>query len=207
MSDPGSVSISANTWYTLKVEVNEDSIKGYVDDVLKIDYYDPVPVTQGKIGLINYDTMASYDNVDVTIGAATSTAYLVHDFKVESYSDYQADISSLQEEWNVYLSDFGEITQDDYYKAKLYILDYQSNPADPYATPTISIWNATPTQVVFDAEMTKDATGTYSYSYYVATSTPFGVWETVASVEVEAGKVIQANDYWEVEGSPAPSSY
>jgi len=200
MSDPGSVTISPNTWYELKIEINEDRIKSYVDDSLKIDYYDPVPLTQGKIGLITYDTRASFDNINVSIGTATSTAYLSHDFKVESQADY---VSSLQKEWHVYLSDFGEITQDDYYLAKLFILDYQSNPTDPFSTPTISIWNATPTQVVFDEEMTRVATGTFEFSYYVATSTPFGVWETVASVEVEPGKVIKANDYWEVEGSPA----
>ena len=206
MSDPGSVSLSPNTWYELKVEIDEDRIKGYVDSSLKIDYYDPVPVTKGKIGLINYDTMASYDNIDVTIGAATSTAYLAHDFKVESYSDYKADISSLQENWNVYLSDFGEISLGKTYTAKLYILNYKSEHTDPFATPTVSIWNSSSTQLVNNAQMGKISTGIYSYSYEIATSSAtstFGVWETEASVEVESGKTIKVNDYWEVEGSPA----
>jgi hypothetical protein len=51
--------------------------------------------------------------------------------------------------------------------------------------------------------MTLISTGVYEYTYTVANSAVQGLWETVVSSEVENGKTIQTNDYWEVSGSPA----
>jgi len=52
-------------------------------------------------------------------------------------------------------------------------------------------------------EMTKLSTGIYEYTYSVPSSAASGIWETEVSAEVESGKIIKTNDYWEVEASPA----
>jgi len=114
-----------------------------------------------------------------------------------------ATLSDLQKQWTVYLSDFGEVLAGNTYRAKLWVLNYESVPTDAHATPTLTIYDAVRNKVVENVEMTKISTGIYEYTYSVPSSAVQGVWETDVSVEVEAGKIIKRNDYWEVEGSPA----
>jgi len=114
-----------------------------------------------------------------------------------------ATLADLQKQWTVYLSDFGEVLAGNTYRAKLWVLNYESVPTDTYATPTLTIYDAVRNKVVENVEMTKISTGIYEYTYSVPSSAVQGVWETDVSVEVEAGKIIKRNDYWEVEGSPA----
>jgi hypothetical protein len=105
--------------------------------------------------------------------------------------------------WNVYLSDFNQVLTGNVYRAKLFVMNYESVLADSFATPTIVVYDASRNIVVENVSMTKVATGIYEYTYTVAGSAVQGVWETEASATVESGKIIKANDYWEVEGSPA----
>ena len=112
-------------------------------------------------------------------------------------------LSDLQKQWTVYLSDFNEISAGKTYRAKLWVLNYESVPTNAYATPTLTIYDAVRNKVIENVEMTKISTGIYEYTYSVPSSAVQGVWETDVSVEVETGKIIKKNDYWEVEGSPA----
>ena len=105
--------------------------------------------------------------------------------------------------WTVYLSDVGQVLAGKTYRAKLYVLNYLSAPTDAYATPTATIYDADRNKVVENVEMTKISTGIYEYTYSIPSSAGAGLWETEVSVEVESGKTIRANDYWEVEASPA----
>lgn len=105
--------------------------------------------------------------------------------------------------WNVYLSDFNQVLIGNVYRAKLFVMNYESVLTDAFATPTIVVYDASRNIVVENVSMTKVATGIYEYTYTVAGSATQGVWETEASATVESGKIIKTNDYWEVEGSPA----
>jgi hypothetical protein len=106
-------------------------------------------------------------------------------------------------DWKVYLSDFNQVLTGNVYRAKLFVMNYESVLTDAFATPTIVVYDASRNIVVENVSMTKVATGIYEYTYTVAGSATQGVWETEVSATVESGKIIKANDYWEVEGSPA----
>lgn len=62
-----------NKWYTLKVRVKGDSIKIYLDNILKIEQEDAT-YTDGKIGLYSWGTDASFDDVKVYPGDFAPTA-------------------------------------------------------------------------------------------------------------------------------------
>lgn len=123
----------------------------------------------------------------------------------ETYVDTATSsiITELQKKWDVYLSDFGQTTATNPYRAKLWVLNSNSVLTDANSTPTITIYDPNRTEQVVEASMIKDSTGAYHYNYTVPSDATSGMWETVVSAQVEAGKTIQKNDYWEVEGSPA----
>lgn len=61
------VTAAANQWYTLKVLVYGNSIKGYMDGVLHLEWTNPVTeLTSGKIGFRTTSVNAAFDNVLVT---------------------------------------------------------------------------------------------------------------------------------------------
>jgi len=125
----------------------------------------------------------------------------------EEYIASQAKVqeirTSQQAGWTVYLSDVGEVLAGQTYRAKLWVLNYESVPTDSYATPTVTIYDASRNKVVENVATTKLSNGIYEYTYSVPSSAAAGVWETEVSTEVESGKVIKTNDYWEVEASAA----
>jgi hypothetical protein len=51
--------------------------------------------------------------------------------------------------------------------------------------------------------MTQLSTGAYEYTYSISSSAAEGIWESVVSTQVESGKTIQTNDYWNVVTAPA----
>lgn len=59
---------SLNTKYTIKVSVEGDNIKVFVDDMEtpKIDYTDPNPFINGKVGLRSHNANVKFDNFNVT---------------------------------------------------------------------------------------------------------------------------------------------
>jgi len=114
-----------------------------------------------------------------------------------------ASQTDVQGKWTVYLSDVGEVLAGKTYRAKLWIYDYASQLTDPFATSTVTIYDTSRNIVVNNMAMTKLSTGSYEYTYNVSSSAGAGLWETEVSTEVESGKTIKVNDFWEVEASPA----
>jgi len=133
--------------------------------------------------------------------AGVSTSTLVE--QVASQSQVAEIRDSQQRVWRVYLSDVDQILAGKTYRAKLYILNYESVLTDPYTTSTVTIYDASRNTVVENVSMTKLSTGVYEYTYNVPSSAGAGLWETEVSTEVESGKIIKLNDFWEVEASPA----
>lgn len=101
------------------------------------------------------------------------------------------------------LSDVGEVLETENYRAKLTILDYQSNPVNASSTPTIVLYNAL-RAIATSTTMTATSTGVYEFVYTVPSGAANGTWETVVSVRLAGGSAdVTQNDYWEVEGAPA----
>jgi len=142
---------------------------------------------------------------------ATSTPVGTYEVRTKAvYEDREAfhttsfNVQKLTvSEWTVVVSDVGEVLASKTYRVKVWVLDYQSNPTDSYSAPKITIYDALRNTVVDNISMTKTDIGIYEYTYIVPSNAAQGLWETVVNAEVESGKTIQGNDYWEVEGSPA----
>jgi len=171
------------------------------DGTLKKITVDPplaeAPANNDTFSILSQTAVAGIDAQTIwTYGTRTLTA-------PDLDSGSLATLADLQKQWTVYLSDFGEVLAGNTYRAKLWVLNYESVPTDANTTPTLTIYDAVRNKVVENVEMTKISTGIYEYTYSVPSSAVQGVWETEVSVEVEAGKIIKRNDYWEVEGSPA----
>lgn len=104
--------------------------------------------------------------------------------------------------YKLQLSDAGEILETKNYRAKLTILDYQSNPVDVSSTPSIILYDALRATAT-STTMTNLSTGVYEFVYTVASGAANGTWETLVSVDLGGSANVKLNDYWEVEGSPA----
>lgn len=67
MLDSAAMVNNYNQWYDLKVTVNGNNIKVYVDDMInpKIDYTDPLAITHGKAGLRSFNSRSYYDNIRI----------------------------------------------------------------------------------------------------------------------------------------------
>jgi hypothetical protein len=110
---------------------------------------------------------------------------------------------SQQKNWTVYLSNFTQVLGGNTYRAKIWILNYESVPTDSFAFPTINLYDASRNLVAQNISATRISAGIYEYTYTVPGTAVQGNWETQASVQVEPGKIIQTSGYWEVAGSPA----
>jgi len=66
---------SLNTWYHLRVVVNDNRIRVFVDDLNTplIDYIDPLPLISGMAGLRSFNTGVRYNNFHVTSKLLTSS--------------------------------------------------------------------------------------------------------------------------------------
>ena len=58
--------VSLGTTYHMKVECRGANIKVYIDDTLYIDYTDPEPFLNGKVGMRSHSSGVQYDNFTVT---------------------------------------------------------------------------------------------------------------------------------------------
>jgi len=111
--------------------------------------------------------------------------------------------TSQQKAYTAKLSDVLEIQTGNTYRAKLFLLDYESQPVDADSTPIITIYDSTRAEMVSAADMTKLSTGIYEYTYSVASTANAGLWESVVTTAVGGFSNQNLNDYFQVIGSPA----
>jgi uncharacterized membrane protein YgcG len=109
---------------------------------------------------------------------------------------------SSQSPWTVSSSDFGTITAGSNYLATLTTV-YNGTLTDSMNVPVVTIYDPNRNVIVNNVVMSRTATGTYSYAYATPGNAPEGVWETVFSANVESGKTLPGNDYWNVVTTPA----
>ena len=105
--------------------------------------------------------------------------------------------------WTVQMTNTDRQQVGKVYRTKVIIYNSSNAPAVPYQTPTIDLYDANRNLVASAIPMTLISTGVYEYTYTIAANAAQGLWETVANTQVENGKTITTNDYWEVASSPA----
>lgn len=153
-------------------------------------------------------TLTSYGN-DITAAdvwnTLSSTLTTVGSIGEQVATNLDAPISAVggASNWTVKMGNVERIQAGYVYRTKVFILDSSATPTAPFTTPTVTLYDTNRNAVVSGISMTLISTGVYEYTYTVANSAVQGLWETVVSSEVESGKTIQTNDYWEVSGSPA----
>ena len=118
------------------------------------------------------------------------------------WTDVTSIKTSQQAGWTVTMSDFGQTSTGNVYRATLQILNYQSQPTDPAVAPVWALYDGNHAAInPINYVVIKDSIGKYHVTYTVDAAI-VGMCETQILVEVEAGKIITVNDYWEVEASP-----
>jgi len=112
---------------------------------------------------------------------------------------------TVEKQWSTRFSGDGEVFVGKAYRAKLWVLDTQTELADAVSDPTVTIYDANRANPAgVPATMTKIATGTYELVWTVPTGSVAGRWETVVTIDIGGSAPIQDGSYWEVEtDSPA----
>ncbi|PIV43335.1 MAG: hypothetical protein COS26_00685, partial [Candidatus Nealsonbacteria bacterium CG02_land_8_20_14_3_00_40_11] len=190
-----------------------DAFNNLVSATTTVEVYDP----DGDSLLSGTSTEQAPGLFKFSFGLTSTTSVGTYEVRTKAvYEDreaYHTVSFTVQKftvsEWTVVVSDVDTIMPSKTYRAKVWILDNQSNPTDPYTTPT----NATSTIIIYDAERTiinpiyisvqKLEIGIYEFTYTIPSNAGQGLWETEVAIEVEQGKTIKQSDYWGVSGSPA----
>jgi len=151
-------------------------------------------------------TLTSYGN-DITAldvwNVLSSSLITVGSIGEQIKTNLDTAVSSVGGNWSVKMGNIERVQAGYIYRTKVFILDKNSDPITPFAFPVITIYDTNRNIVVSGISMAEISMGVYEYTYSVANSAVQGLWETVVRTEVESGKIITNNDYWEVSGSPA----
>jgi hypothetical protein len=154
---------------------------------------------QSDIDLVKSDVSYIKDKVDVI----NSTLQTVD----SNLSSLQAVVNTIrtsqQSPYGAKLSDIHQVESGGEYRAKLSLVNYESNPVDAASNPIITIYDSSRSIIVNGANMTKISTGIYEYVYGLSDSASSGIWEAVVTTAVGLSQNQQLNDYFNVSGSPA----
>lgn len=176
LSDYSTSSVAAAVWAN-----GARTLTSYGNDITAQDVWDVLTSSLTTVG-----SVGSLVNTNLDVAVST-----------------RASLTSQQDGWTVTMSDVDRQMATKIYRAKISILDYQSVPTNAFTTPTISLYDASRNIVVTSANMTNIGTGLYEYTYSIPLSAEQGLWESVVQTQVESGKTLTTNDYWEVTSSPA----
>lgn len=202
-----------NVWYNMTVIAEGGHFLIYFNGTLEIDYTDIGSVhEQGYVGAFAYNSIGSWDDINVTAAGTSDYAYSMIDFKVddiliESIENVTDSIKNIPEKvWNntnkVVLSDFSTLVAGKYYYAKINSFDGRGIPKNLSSLPTITIYDSLRETIVDEGTFVYFSDGIYNYSYKTLSSAIAGVWESVVTYN-SSGIINYVNDYWEISGSPA----
>jgi len=149
------------------------------------------------------DTTSRLTDIESKIDTITTNLNTVDTNLDSVLSTVNSIRTSQQKNYKITLSNVSEIQAGNTYRAKLAILDFESNPVDASSTPTILIYDATRAVAQATTTMTKLSTGVYEYTSAISSSATTGLWESVVNVDVGGTADIIRNDYWQVTGAPA----
>ncbi|MBP6926273.1 MAG: hypothetical protein KBB70_01070, partial [Candidatus Pacebacteria bacterium] len=149
------------------------------------------------------DTTARLTSIEGKIDTITSSLNTLDTNLDSVLTDIGLIRDSQEKDYKVTLSDVSEIQAGHTYRAKLTVLDFESNPIDATTTPEITIYDATRIEVQASTPMTRLSAGVYEYTSTVDPDGTAGLWESLVSVDVGGTGNIIRNDYWQVTGAPA----
>lgn len=152
--------------------------------------------------LSNYGNDITAEDVWSVLASSLTVAGSIGE-QVATNLDSQISSVGGTSNWTVRMGNVERIQAGYVYRTKLFILDSSATPTAPFSAPEVTLYDANRNVVVSGVPMTLLSTGVYEYTYTVANNAAQGLWETLVTSEVENGKSIQTNDYWEVSGSPA----
>lgn len=178
LSDYATSTLTAAIWSN-----SSRTLTNYGNDITAADVWN---VLSSSLTTVNSIGSQLSGNVDAQISSRATTS-----------------AASTNANWLVTMSNVERIQTGKTYRTKVFILNSDSEPTAPVTAPTATLYDPSRNLVTSNIPMTLVSTGVYEYTYSVSTLAPQGLWETVVSTEVESGKTIQTNDYWEVAGSPA----
>ena len=178
LSDYATSTLTAAIW-----SAASRTLTNYGNNITAADVWNVLSSSLSTAGTIGAQLSG---NVDTTISSrATSTVALTNS------------------NWTVQMSNVERVQTGKVYRTKVFIFNADSEPTAPFSVPTVNLYDEARNLVATNIPMNLVSTGVYEYTYTVSTLAPQGLWETVVSTQVENGKTIQTNDYWEVSGSPA----
>ncbi|MDP3999193.1 MAG: dockerin type I domain-containing protein [bacterium] len=208
-----SLNLQANTGTTYKkgdtVSVYStvfDSNGKLVDGDVDVYIYNPSDVLVASASSTKIDT--GFYRATTTLATTTPTGtYRVKIDASAGGNEAHANLAFNVEatNWTIVLSDFGEVfaSASNEYRTKVFIFNPQNSLADPFSTPTVTIYDPSRNINTDAATMTKLETGVYEYTLALSSGSEAGTWETVVSVETEEDQTFKQNDFWEVESAPA----
>lgn len=137
------------------------------------------------------------------VDTATSTLY--NEIATASSSlgasiDTRASLSNQQAGWTVTMSDIDRIQAEENYRAKIYVTNYESVPTNSSVAPSLQLYNKNGVAVGGAVAMNNPSVGVYSYDF-TTVGLAEDLWEVEAQTQVEAGKIITTNDYFQIVGS------
>jgi len=159
---------------------------------------------QGKTDTIDWTKVTAIKTATDTINWTDVTGIQTATDTI-NWTDITSIRSSQQAGWTVEMSNVDQVSTGRTYRTKVFVKNFESVPTNAQTDyPKITLYNADRVKVVENIIMDPVAgsDGVYEYTYTVPIA-PEGLWESIVSTEVEPGKIIQTNDYWTVQGSPA----
>ncbi len=168
-----------------------------------------LPLVSAEYSVPTYDFSlhtinASSENYQVKVhSTGQAQGYAQGSFQDAIIGPFGSRQAVQQTESGVYASITANetVTGGNTYSATIEIRNSTGSYVDADSLPTIKLYDPLRNVIVNNADTTKTATGTYSYSFTTAPSHTYGQWETRVSVTV-AGNARTYTDYWTLVGTP-----
>ena len=166
---------------------------------------------QNPLGLVKdiweYTTRSLNDFTDLVAAIWDNTVTRSLTTRSIAPGENIAQEETVEKQWTARFSGDGEVLVSKAYRAKLWILNTQTELADAVSNPSVTIYDANRAiPVSAPTVMTKvpATTGIYELVWTVPTGSVAGRWETVVNINIGGAASIQDGSYWEVEtDSPA----
>ncbi len=156
--------------------------------------------------LTNYGTQITAADVWNVLTSTISTVDSIGKKLVDNIDvpiSTRATLTAQQAGRMVNMSDVGSVVSGQTYRAKIYITNIEGVPQDAVSAPLVTVYDASRNLKAENISASWVSTGVYSYTYTIEPLAAGGLWETAVSTQVASGAVVQTNDYWVVESSPA----
>lgn len=173
LSNTGVDAISTDVWSEAT-----RTLTNYGNDITAADVWNVLSSTLTNVGSVGEQVVT---NLDATVSSRATT----------------------EGSWVVKMGNVERIQTGEIYRTKVFILDNSATPTTPFSVPTVTLYDVDRNVVVSGVATSFVSTGVYEYTYSVNSGASQGLWEALVSTQVESGKTIQTNDYFEVAGSPA----